>query len=139
MTYSGALATAPIILVLLAFTSDVAAHHSTGLFDGTTIATVEGQVTRVEWRSPHIYVFVQSIDADGQSVDWRFESVPIPIMGRQGWTEGSLSVGDQVTAEGYPIRNSSQRYAWLRKITKEDGAVLDPGMIGSPAVSNEQR
>ena len=138
MVCRGALAATLIVPVVLAFTSNVTAHHSTGLFDGTMVTTVEGQVTRVEWRSPHIYVFVESIDPDGQSVSWRFESVPIPIMVRQGWTKDSLSIGDRITAEGYPIRGSDQRYAWLRKVTKADGTVLDPGSIGSPAPSLEQ-
>ena len=118
----------PIVAVLpCAF--QASAHHSTGLFDGTTIATVEGTVSRVVWRSPHIYVMVDT--ADGE---WRFESVPVPIMVREGWTEDSLVAGERVTAEGYPLRDSEERYGWLRRIVKQDGTVLDPGETGSPGI-----
>ncbi len=126
-------ASVPISLFVLTFGIDASAHHSTGLFDGTTIATAEGRVTRFAWLSPHIYIFVQTTGTDDAAGEWRFESVPIPIMVRQGWTKDSLQVGDRVTAEGYPLRNSDEKYAWLRRVIKEDGTILDPGVIGSPA------
>ncbi len=128
-----------MVPVVLAFTPDASAHHSTGLFDGTTVTTVEGQVTRVAWLSPHIYVFVETTEADGEVVEWRFESVPIPIMVREGWTENSLREGDRVTAEGYRLRNSDERYGWLSRVIKEDGTILDPGSTGSPAVAPDAR
>ena len=125
-------ATLSIVAAGLICTLDAAAHHSTGLFDGTRIATIEGRVTRVAWRSPHIYVFVEGNEQGGEPGEWRFESVPVPIMVRQGWTEDSLHVGDRVTVEGYPHRDGNEKYAWIYRVIKEDGTVLDPGPIGSP-------
>jgi len=121
------------IAAALLFTLDASAHHSTGLFDGTTLATVEGRVTRVAWRSPHVYVFVESSE-NGEAAEWRFEALPVPIMVKEGWTEDSLSVGDVVTAEGYPAKGATN-YAWLHRIVKEDGTILDPGRTGSPGVT----
>ena len=118
-----------LILAMLPFGFQASAHHSTGLFDGTTITTVEGTVSRVVWRSPHIYVMVDT--AEGE---WRFESVPVPIMVREGWTEDALVTGERVTAEGYRLRDSGERYGWLRRVVKEDGTVLDPGETGSPGI-----
>ena len=113
---------------------DTSAHHSTGLFDGTTLITVEGRVTRVAWRSPHVYVFVESEDENGEAVEWRLEALPVPIMVKNGWTEDSLSVGDLVAAEGYPARQATG-YAYLHRLIKEDGTILNPGQTGSPGAT----
>lgn len=127
----------PVVLVLIL---DASAHHSIGLFDRTTVTTVEGQVTRYAWLSPHIYVFVEATEADGEVVEWRFESRSIPIMLRVGWTENSLREGDRVTVEGYRLRNSDERYGWLDRVIKEDGTILlDSRSIGSPAVAPDAR
>ncbi|MYF70323.1 MAG: hypothetical protein F4053_10580 [Proteobacteria bacterium] len=107
-------------------------HHSTVLFDGATVATVEGVVSRVAWRSPHIYFFVETTAESGETVEWTLESVPIPIMVRQGWLEDSLQAGERVTVETYPLRDSNEPYGWVRRVIKVDGTILDPGVIGSP-------
>ena len=82
-------------------------------------------------------IFVESSELEGESAEWRFEALPVPIMIREGWTEDSLSVGDLVTAEGYPATGAVRHYAWLRRIIKEDGTILDPGLTGSPGVEEE--
>ena len=115
---------------------DVPAHHSTGLFDGTTLITVEGRVTRIAWRSPHVYVFIESDDASGEAIEWRFEAMPVPIMVKNGWMEDSLSVRDLVAAEGYPARQATG-YAYMHRLIKEDGTVLNPGQTGSPGATEE--
>ena len=112
--------------------SAASTHHSTVLFDGATVATVEGVVSRVVWRSPHIYVFVETTAESGDTVEWTLESVPIPIMVRQGWLEDSLQAGERVTVETYPLRDSNEPYGWVRRVIKEDGTILDPGATGSP-------
>ena len=124
------------VLVLLAL--DASPHHSMALFDGSTLLTVEGTVTEIIWRSPHVYVMVEASEPNGESAEWRFEALPVPIMIRQGWEEDSLIVGERVTVTGYPVRDSDVKYMWLRQVLKEDGTVLDPGQIpGSPGTETE--
>ncbi|MGI9257227.1 MAG: DUF6152 family protein [Gammaproteobacteria bacterium] len=113
---------------------EVSAHHSTGLFDGTTLITVEGSVSRIAWRSPHVYVFVESEGSSGEPVEWRFEALPVPIMVNNGWTEDSLSVGELVAVEAYPARQVTG-YAYMHRLIKEDGTILNPGQTGSPGAT----
>lgn len=132
--------TAPVTLsaALFLFTLNASPHHSMALFDGSTLLTVEGRVTEVIWRSPHVYVMVEANEPSGESVEWRFEVLPVPIMIRQGWEEDSLVAGESVTVSGYPLRDSDARYMWLRRVVKDDGTVLDPGQIpGSPGTETE--
>ena len=123
---------------LALFALSASPHHSMALFDGSTLLTVEGQVTEVIWRSPHVYVMVEASEPSGESVEWRLEALPVPIMIRQGWEEDSLIAGERVTVSGYPLRESDTRYMWLRQVVKEDGTILDPGQIpGSPGTETE--
>ncbi|MCY3730922.1 MAG: DUF6152 family protein [Rhodospirillaceae bacterium] len=119
------------------FIPQASAHHSMALFDGSRLLSVEGTVSQIIWRSPHVYVMVEA-DEGGEAAEWRFEALPVPIMIREGWTEDSLGVGEQVTVEGYPLRESDAKYMWLRRVVKADGTVLDPGQIpGSPGTPTE--
>ena len=63
-------------------------------------------------------------DKDGKLVVWRFESTPAAWLLREGIKKDSLTVGDQVTVEGFPI--PGQPFAWLGKVTKADGTRLLP-------------
>ena len=123
-------------IAALAFSLDTFGHHSASIFDPTTITTVEGRVTRVSWKSPHVYVFIETTEGT-ETAEWRFESVGVPILVRQGWTEDSLTPGEVVIAEVYALRNSDQRYAWLQRVIKEDGTVLDTGRFGPARLADD--
>lgn len=81
------------------------AHHSQSEYDLRAKVEVEGTVTKVDWRSPHAWVYVDVIDAKGQKVNWGFE-LPSPVtLMRRGWTRDSLKPGEHVTVSGAPARN----------------------------------
>ena len=79
---------------------------------------------RWEYRSPHSQLYLETTGTDGTVVVWRFESTPAAWLLREGVKKDSLNVGDQVTVEGFPI--PGQPFAWLGKVTKEDGTRLLP-------------
>ena len=125
--------TLAIFAAALALGVDASAHHSTAFFDGNKTVTIQGRVVSLEWQSPHIYLIVETTEPGGEVVTWRFESVPIPIMTRQGWTKDSLKPGEQVTVEAFPLKDElTEPFAWILTVTKEDGTVLDPGPAGRP-------
>jgi hypothetical protein len=118
--------TVAIVAVALAVATNAAAHHSTTYFskDLKDVVKIQGKVVRWEFRSPHSQVYVETKDARGDVVVWRFDTTPAAWLVREGWTKESLAVGDIVTAEGFPI--PGMPYAWLGKITKQDGTRLLP-------------
>jgi tRNA(Ile2) C34 agmatinyltransferase TiaS len=77
------------------------AHHSQSEYDLRSKVEVEGTVTKVEWKSPHVWVYVDVTDDKGQKVNWSFE---LTLM-RRGWTRDSLKPGDAVKVAGAPARN----------------------------------
>ncbi len=81
------------------------AHHSQSEYDLRAKVEVEGAVTKVEWRSPHVWVYVDVTNTKGEKVNWSFE-LPSPVtLMRRGWTRDSLKVGDRVTVTGAPAKN----------------------------------
>ena len=81
------------------------AHHSQSEYDLRAKVEVEGTVTRVEWKSPHVWVYVDVTGDKGQPVNWSFE-LPSPVtLMRRGWTRDSLKPGDRVKVGGAPAKN----------------------------------
>ena len=81
------------------------AHHSQSEYDLRGKVEVEGAVTKVEWRSPHAWIYVDVINAKGEKVNWSFE-LPSPVtLMRRGWTRDSLKPGDRIKVSGAPAKN----------------------------------
>ena len=81
------------------------AHHSQSEYDLRSKVEVEGTVTKVEWKSPHVWVYVDVTNDKGQQVNWSFE-LPSPVtLMRRGWTRDSLKPGDRVKVGGAPAKN----------------------------------
>jgi hypothetical protein len=125
-TRSAARFTLAIAVVAFGWTVDALAHHSTSYFSKELkdVVKIQGRVVRWEFRSPHSQIYVETKGPNGDMVVWRFDTTPAAWLVREGWTKESLKVGDLVTAEGFPL--PGQPYAWLGKITKEDGTKLLP-------------
>lgn len=125
-TLSAARFTVAIVAVALGCAVEAFAHHSTSYFSKnlSDVVRIQGRVVRWEFRSPHSQIYVETKEANGEVVVWRFDTTPAAWLVREGWTKDSLSVGDLVTAEGFPL--VGQPYAWLGKVTKQDGTRLLP-------------
>ena len=120
------LRTLAVAAIALGLTVQAFAHHSTSYYsrEQKDFVKIQGKVVRWEYRSPHSQLYVETADKDGNAVVWRFESTPAAWLLREGITKDSITPGDQVTVEGFPI--PGQLFAWLGKVTKADGTRLLP-------------
>ena len=105
---------AALLLVML----PVAAHHSRSIFDRERIVTIEGVVTKYEWRNPHVHVFVETETDSGDAVVWAFDAPPTTTMRRRGWSSDMLAPGDRVIVEGNPMKEPGKRTASLNSVRK---------------------
>lgn len=81
------------------------AHHSQSEYDLRSKIEVSGTVTKVEWKSPHAWIYVDATNDKGEKVNWSFE-LPSPVtLMRRGWTRDSLKPGDRIKVSGAPARN----------------------------------
>ncbi|HEY1308239.1 MAG TPA: DUF6152 family protein [Vicinamibacterales bacterium] len=117
------------------------AHHSQSEYDLRAKVEVEGSVTKVEWRSPHAWIYVDVINEKGEKVNWSFE-LPSPVtLMRRGWTRDSLKPGDRVKVSGAPAKNFPT-IAIANSIKDASGKAMFTGttQIYEPeAVSKESR
>jgi len=121
--------TRTVLAVLLAATVGGAAvaHHSfASEFDAAKKLKLSGTVTKVEWRNPHTYFYVDVKGEDGAIHNWAMELGSPNVLMRRGWTRDSLKIGDQVTVEGARARDNSYK-ANANSVVMGDGKRLFNG------------
>ena len=94
--------------VALAGATATSAHHSfSAQYDADAQITLRGFVTKVEWRNPHAYFYMDVEDNDGGISQWAFEMGAPSVLARRGWSRNSLSIGDIVEVSGALARDGS--------------------------------
>lgn len=96
------------------------AHHHRINFLETTIA-FRGEITRVEWKNPHVYFYVDVADESGAIVNWEIETGSTPSLTRRGLTTDTLRPGDFLTVRGNPDRDPERKLLFAESITLTDG------------------
>jgi len=118
---------AGLFAAFLLDTPPLAAHHSfSAEFDGARRTRFEGVVTKVDWRNPHTYFYVDVRDAGGRLANWAFETAGPNLLARLGWKRDSLKVGDRVTVVAYPAWDGAN-VASARSVTLADGRQVFAG------------
>jgi len=87
------------------------AHHSFAAeFNREQPIELQGIVTKVEWTNPHVWIYINVRDEEsGEMVNWGGEFGPPHGLQRRGWRRDTLSIGTQVTVNGFLARNGSKR------------------------------
>src|SRR5262245_36936882 len=80
------------------------AHHSQSEYGGGRLE-LSGTVTKVEWKSPHAWIYMDVTNDKGERVNWSFELPSPNTLMRRGWTRESLKPGDKIKVTGVPARN----------------------------------
>ncbi len=108
-------------LPLLVFPVVALAHHSVaGFFDPDQQVEIEGVVTDVRWRNPHVMFEVDVSDSSGDLTNWTVESGDLGIFRARGLDREFLRVGDFVKIRGdASIRGRSETFA--RNLLLSDG------------------
>ena len=75
------------------------AHHSTAYFSDE-IRQLEGVITEVQWRNPHIALTIDVANAQGETEAWRLEANSIYNLLRSGVTEDLFRIGDRLEVTG---------------------------------------
>jgi hypothetical protein len=112
-------------LAALVMVAAMAHHNMTALFDLNDRVTLNGTLTKVDWRNPHIYLTVEVKDSSGKVETWQIEGPPpsffrlrdIDKMDFEGAT------GHAVTAEASRARDKSNS-GLMRVITLPGGKLV---------------
>jgi hypothetical protein len=100
-------------------------HHSYAMFDAVRTARVTGTVAKLEWRNPHVYVwvYVPDVQASGGHTLYAFENGAPNVLERRGWTKDLLRAGDPITVTYWPLKDGRPG-GHLEAVTLGDGRVL---------------
>ena len=91
-------------LALFALAPVAIAHHSrAAIYDLESMVEIEGTVTRILWRNPHIRFSLES-EVEGETVVYEIESTPPGTLQRHGIGPEILSVGQTIRVAGTPGR-----------------------------------
>jgi hypothetical protein len=81
----------------------VLAHHGRGAtYDMKKEISLQGTISEVSWRNPHIAILLDVKDADGKVTTWTIEHSNITTLAMQGYGRTTLKVGQEVTAVIHP-------------------------------------
>ena len=93
--------------VLLSTASLWAHHAASAAYDVSKKITLAGNISKLEWKNPHIWFYVDVKDARGKVVTWGFSGGPPAFLVRQGIHSDVMKIGDVVKVEGFQARDGS--------------------------------
>lgn len=119
-------------LSLLAFSfvglaSAVNAHHSTSThYDSDKPITLDGVVSRFEFTNPHVILWVEVPDENGDPEIWGCIGGAANTVARQGWTQDQFVPGQKVTVMGIAARREVRGCAFLSVFSLPELGEIEP-------------
>ena len=103
------------------------AHHSVpAQYDVSKMITIQGVVTKTEWKNPHARFWVDAKNDDGTVSEWEME-LPAPNalkLMKESVKIDFVKQGDQVTVNLWRAKDGS-RLAHALAVTVPDGRVIN--------------
>jgi hypothetical protein len=129
------LLTTIILLAVLTAIAPLAAHHGRGsTYDMNKRVTLKGVVSRVDWRNPHVVIYMDVKDDAGKVVTWGFENAGVSQLAQAGYNRNSLKVGQDITAIVNPAANGAPT-AIVVKVILADGSEIMSRETGANPVN----
>jgi hypothetical protein len=85
--------------------------------------TLKGTVARVDWRNPHVVIWMDVKDETGKVVTWGFENAGVSQLAQEGYNRNTLKVGQEITAVVNPAANGGST-AIVVKVVLADGSEI---------------
>jgi hypothetical protein len=86
-------------VVSLLFAAPLLAHHSLGTYDSTKPVTITGTVTKLDWRNPHVNVYLSVKSDDGKVITRLVQIAAVGRLTQLGLAKELFAIGATVTFE----------------------------------------
>jgi hypothetical protein len=104
--------------------AQVMAHHSQAAYDSGREITIEGTISRLDWKNPHIYLIVETSDDKGGKRLQQIEGLAVTQALVDGLDRQALQPGTHVLVRANPNRHGADRTVrGLDVVTTADGKV----------------
>ena len=111
-------------VLLAAMVTGVGAHHArSGLYDNRTSGEIEGEVSSIFWRNPHVRIGITRTGENGQEEEWDIEFGSVNTLERIGVSRDQVQVGDRIEVSGILGRNG-RKAMFAELITFPNGEQL---------------
>src|SRR3984957_17468511 len=94
------------VSLLFVPTALLAHHQLDAQFDTTKTITLTGSVERIDWRNPHVRLYLEVKDASNM-VTWEVDMGSPSQQMMNGWKIDTYRRGDRVTVDIYPAKDGS--------------------------------
>ncbi len=126
---------AVLLSLLTTLSPTLDAHHGRGsTYDMNKRVTLKGVVSRVDWRNPHVVIYMDVKDDAGKSVTWGFENAGVSQLAQAGYNRNTLKVGQEITAIVNPAANGAPT-AIVVKVVLADGSEIMSRETGANPVN----
>jgi hypothetical protein len=123
-----------LVLVVLAMASlPLMAHHGiVTAYDVCKTVTLEldGVLTRLEWRNPHVILRLSVLGKDGKTLTWNIETPAPNVLNREGLNDFFTKTGDHIIAHVFVAKDGS-RDAVTQELILPDGRTISAIMGAS--------
>jgi hypothetical protein len=100
------------------------AHHSLAAeYDQKKHVSLTGTVTKLDWRNPHAWVYLDVKNASGVVEKWQCELGSPNAMSRVGFGPDSVKEGDEIVLDGLLAKDESKTCS-TRVLKSKDGRTL---------------
>ena len=116
----------------LVLTSPCLAHHGVAPhYDASKPVTLEGVVAKFDFINPHSFVYIDVVDAAGNTQTWSCEMASRSVLSRNGLTAERFQVGAKITIHGDAARHKATG-CQVRTAQFADGTVLRDTKLYAP-------
>jgi hypothetical protein len=117
-------ASCAFLVGLLMIVAPAFAHHGSAGEDTSKVVTVKGTVTDFQYINPHVQIYVDVKDEQGNVQNWNGELSNALVLRRAGWNSKLIKPGDVVTLNGYQDKKKTP-YLRLISVVLPDGRVME--------------
>jgi hypothetical protein len=123
-----------LVAVLSIHVAPLVAHHGRGAtYDMVKQVTLKGPVSRVDWRNPHVVIYMDVKGADGTVVTWGFENAGVSQLAQAGYSRNTLKVGQDITAIVNPAANGAPTSIVVKIILADGSEIMSRETGQNPA------
>lgn len=113
-----------VAVMALAAGAAAYAHHSFAAeFLEDQTRTIEGTVTEVWFKNPHVRYYIDITNEDGERESWDVRGSSPTILVRRGWTPETIREGDHIKVHGHLGRDGRKLMSWIY-VELDDGTRL---------------
>lgn len=110
--------------LVLAGATSVLGHHSLAAeFDQKKPVKLTGKMTKLDWRNPHAWIFLDAVMPDGKIEKWECELGSPNAMTRAGFSQDSVKIGDEIVLDGI-LAKAGGHICSTRVVSDKEGNTL---------------